>query len=156
MNEILENIRQYTGVDVSKRTRKRNVFEMRSVYFKLFRQTNPKASLAIIGESLGLDHATVIHSLKNFDFYAKHNPSLDEVYFKMLRMLPKEEKKDIDFEAIFELEKEVYHLKCEIERLKNPINKIKVVLDIEELLLKSPQKEILKERLEAFCKMNKL
>jgi hypothetical protein len=57
----------------------------------------PKASLAIIGESLGLDHATVIHSLKNFDFYAKHNPTLDQVYFKMLRMLPKEEKKKPEY-----------------------------------------------------------
>jgi hypothetical protein len=156
MNEVMENIKQYTGIDVSKKTRKRNVVEMRSVYFKLIQKQYPKSSLAIIGESLGLDHATVIHSLKNFDFYAKHNPTLNEVYYKMLRMLPKKEQKDIDFEAIFELEKEVYDLKCEIERLKNPINRMKVVLDIEELLLKSPQKEVLKERLEAFCKMNKL
>jgi hypothetical protein len=31
MNEIIENIKQYTGVDVSRKTRKRNVVEMRSL-----------------------------------------------------------------------------------------------------------------------------
>lgn len=65
---IKEHIEDITGVkDLSIKSRKREIVEIRSVCFTLTRTLCLGVSLASIGELYNKDHATVIHGLKMFE-----------------------------------------------------------------------------------------
>ncbi len=68
------------NIDISKRTRKRNYVYARAVYFKLCREYT-KLSLDDIGQTMGMDHASVVHSInKVFDSVVLYDKFLEDLY----------------------------------------------------------------------------
>ena len=73
-------IREITGVDVFKNTRKTEYVEYRSLYNYILWKVMKK-SLTWIRDNYkengkNYDHATVIHSIKMFDIYKKYNKNI--------------------------------------------------------------------------------
>jgi hypothetical protein len=164
MNSIIEQIQILTYVDITERTRKREVVELRSVYFTIMKAIKPNYTLAKLGDTLQLDHATVIHSLSNFDNYISYNPKLQDVF----NVLLEDNSIEID-DNTDNPESKIKLLKDKIEKLNNSNALLKakndrlindnrlhpVAYKINQLLLNSENKELIKERLNAFLKMNK-
>ena len=63
---IREFVEDYYGVVISVRTRKQETIKARFMYYKLIR-SNTKLSLDAIGKSLGYDHASVMHGVKQIN-----------------------------------------------------------------------------------------
>ena len=68
------------NIDISKRTRKRNYVYARAVYFKLCREYT-KLSLDDIGQTVDMDHASVVHAIsKVFDAVVFYDKFLEDLY----------------------------------------------------------------------------
>jgi len=63
-----DTVCKYYGIDIAKRTRKREYVLARSMYYKLLRE-NTKMSFQEIADSFNKDHATAMHSIKQLDGY---------------------------------------------------------------------------------------
>ena len=63
---IREFVEDYYGLVISVRTRKQETIKARFMYYKLVR-SNTKLSLDAIGKSLGYDHASVMHGVKQIN-----------------------------------------------------------------------------------------
>ena len=81
---ILEIIKQDSGIDVTLKTRHRDTIEMRSLYCHVVKEIHPKKTLKSIGDSLNLNHATVIHSLKQYELYEHYSPHLKVIKKRIL------------------------------------------------------------------------
>jgi chromosomal replication initiation ATPase DnaA len=78
-----ENVCKLTGTNVFEKTRKREVIEARSLlnwlYRKVCKMTYHSIARLYKKQGLNMDHATVIHSVKNYQMYEKYNRGLYEV-----------------------------------------------------------------------------
>lgn len=72
-----------SGIDVNEKTRKREVIEMRSLFFNLVKTLKPRISYSTIGRNVNVNHATVLHSLYMFDIYTKYNKELNDLKLKV-------------------------------------------------------------------------
>jgi hypothetical protein len=167
--ELKKAIQEITGVDINEVTRKRETIEARAIYYKVLKQIDKKKSLKSIGASVGKDHATVLHSLKNYDMFEQFNPTLKLFRKQILQRLnykPIEYFGNISNEQeierlnvyIFNMEQEIESLKETITNLQKPRNNYNIVNNIQELLLETEgkeQQEIIIERLQAVYRMNK-
>ena len=84
MKTTIEEIRSYvesrTGLDISKKTRKRPYVDARALYFALCRKYT-KASFDEIGVLVNKDHSTVVHSVLHcFDSVYKFNRLIRNIY----------------------------------------------------------------------------
>lgn len=84
MKTTIEEIRNYveskTGLDISRKTRKRQYVDARALYYKLSRE-NTDASLEEIGALVNRDHSSVVHSVLHcFDAVYKFNPLIRNIY----------------------------------------------------------------------------
>lgn len=73
LKEIIEIVNNHFEVDLSVTKRTREMVMVRACYYYLAKKKT-KCSLAKIGREIGRDHATVLHTLKNFEnwlFYDK-------------------------------------------------------------------------------------
>ena len=167
--QLKKVIQEITGVDINEVSRKREIIEARAVYYKILKQIDKKKSLQSIGASVGKDHATVLHSLKNYDMFEQFNPTLKIFRKQILQRLnyvtpeqvldmSKEELIDNLQIDIMKLTDEIENLQQTITNLQKPRNKYKIVNNIETLLLETEgkeQQEIIIERLQAVYRMNK-
>ena len=167
--QLKKVIQEITGVDINEVSRKREIIEARAVYYKILKQIDKKKSLKSIGASVGKDHATVLHSLKNYDMFEQFNPTLKIFRKQILQRLnyaspeqildiSKNELIDILQLDIMKLTDEIENLQQTITNLQKPRNKYKIVNNIETLLLETEgkeQQEIIIERLQAVYRMNK-
>ena len=167
--QLKKVIQEITGVDINEVSRKREIIEARAVYYKILKQIDKKKSLQSIGASVGKNHATVLHSLKNYDMFEQFNPTLKLFRKQILQRLnyaspeqildiSKEELIDSLQLDIMKLTDEIENLQQTITKLEKPRNKYKIVNNIETLLLETEgkeQQEIIIERLQALYKMNK-
>lgn len=167
--QLKKVIQEITGVDINELSRKREIIEARAVYYKILKQIDKKKSLKSIGASVGKDHATVLHSLKNYDMFEQFNPTLKLFRKQILQRLNYASGEHIldmtKDELIQNLQIDVMKLSSEIENLQEtitnlqkPRNKYKIVNNIETLLLETEgkeQQEIIIERLQAVYRMNK-
>lgn len=138
LKEIVDFINQELDLDIRKKTRKTRYIYARALYYKLSKE-HTNQSLSGIGELVGVDHATVLHSLKNTwhialgfgehiqDCYNKFN----EFVFLVKVKLAKEDADkavlsawDLEDENFVESE-EIVLLKKEISKLRNEIVFIK-------------------------------
>lgn len=113
------------GIDIAKNSRKIDYVMGRMVYYKLSKDFT-KYSLKIIGEKVGRDHATVIHSCKTFgnDILKNHvyckkysdNYSFLKVIFPEVKQELVEEEKNST--TILELVYERESLRHDILRMK--------------------------------------
>ena len=166
--QLKKAIQEITGVDINEVTRKRETIEARAIYYKVLKQIDKKKSLKSIGASVGKDHATVLHSLKNYDMFEQFNPTLKLFRKQILQRLNYATPDILDMtkdELIQSLQIDVMKLSSEIENLQEtitnlqkPKNNYNIVNNIQELLLETEgteQWQIIVERLQALYKMNK-
>jgi hypothetical protein len=167
--ELKKVIQEITGVDINEVSRKREIIEARAVYYKILKQIDKKKSLKSIGASVGKDHATVLHSLNNYDMFEQFNPTLKLFRKQILQRLNYVKPEDIlDVSKdeyiqslqidIMKLTDEIANLQETITNLQKPRNKYKIVNNIETLLLETEgkeQQEIIIERLQAVYRMNR-
>jgi hypothetical protein len=81
--QILKIISDELGVDLSRRTRKRDYVEGRFIYFD-FCRNHLNFSLEKAGKTLGYDHATVMHSVKQCKNLCEVDPSFKRKYDLLL------------------------------------------------------------------------
>lgn len=162
-------IKEITGVDINEVSRKREIIEARAIYYKVLKQIDKKKSLQSIANTVGKNHATVLHSLKNYDMFEMFNPTLKLFRKEILQRLNHK-----DFESILEMTKEemitnlhiealkqseeITNLQETITKLKASRNNYNIVNNIQELLIETEgteQWKIITERLQALYRMNK-
>lgn len=168
-SQLKKVIKEITGVDINEVSRKREIIEARAVYYKILKQIDKKKSLKSIGASVGKDHATVLHSLKNYDMFEQFNPTLKafrKQILKRLNFASPEQLCDMGKDElinslqidIMKLTDEIENLQETITNLQKPRNNYKIVNNIETLLLETEgkeQQEIIIERLQAVYRMNR-
>ena len=166
--QLKKAIQEITGVDINEVTRKRETIEARAIYYKVLKQIDKKKSLKSIGASVGKDHATVLHSLKNYDMFEQFNPTLKIFRKQILQRLNYATPDILDMTKdeliqslqidVMKLNDEIANLQETITNLQKPRNNYKIVNNIEQLLLETEGKEhqeIIIERLQAVYRMNR-
>ena len=167
--ELKKVIQEITGVDINEVSRKREIIEARAVYYKILKQIDKKKSLKSIGASVGKDHATVLHSLNNYDMFEQFNPTLKLFRKQILQRLnyaSTEQILDMSKDElinslqidIMKLTDEIENLQQTITNLQKPRNNYNIVNNIQQLLIETEgteQWQIITERLQALYRMNK-
>lgn len=166
--ELKKAIQEITGVDVNEVTRRRETIEARAIYYKVLKQIDKKKSLKSIGASVGKDHATVLHSLKNYDMFEQFNPTLKLFRKEIMQRLNYATPDILDMTKdeliqslqidVMKLTEEIANLQETITNLQKPRNNYNIVNNIQQLLLETEGKEhqeIIIERLQAVYKINR-
>ena len=164
--QLKKVIQEITGVDINEVSRKREIIEARAVYYKILKQIDKNKTLKSIGASVGKDHATVLHSLKNYDMFEQFNPTLKLFRKQILQRLnyaSPEQILDMSKEQLIDsLQLDIMKLNDEIINLQETINKPRnnynIVNNIQQLLIETEgteQWQIIIERLQALYKMNR-
>jgi hypothetical protein len=133
---LLEVITENTGIDVTVKTRKRETIEMRSLYCSVLKDLEPNKTLKAIGESLNLDHSTIVHSLSKYEMYERFSPDLKTMRKRIIS----------NFKEVEEESKEIK---------KN----YKIIDQLNQLLIDTEGSEtnyLLRIRLEALYEMNRI
>jgi uncharacterized tellurite resistance protein B-like protein len=162
---LKEIIKQETNTDIDIRTRKREVIELRSLYCNVLKELKPKKSLQAIGDTLELNHATVIHALKNYKMYEEYNPELKKFRATILSYFTMDETELKELNEIEKLKQQMYKLTFENDKLKRelkeqierPRHEYKIIDDLNNLMNNTKgtiQFDLIQDRLEAFYKMN--
>jgi hypothetical protein len=73
--EVKKVINEITNQDISKKLRKRKIVEARGIYFTILRDIYGMPYQAI-GDTIGMNHASVLHSCKNFKYWLITNKQL--------------------------------------------------------------------------------
>lgn len=102
-----------SGIDITKRTRHRNVIELRSLFYNIVKEVSPISTYSAIGKSVGVNHATVLHSLQMFDVYSKYNKQLNELKDNVVRRF----KLENNFYGIKTIDEEIQRLELRIAEL---------------------------------------
>jgi hypothetical protein len=140
---IIEKIKQETGIDVTLKGRKREQVEMKVLASFLFRQKG--LSLQQIGKELNLNHATIIHHLKNYESVKYYNPKIQELENFLLELKP-------DF-VVESLQKTNQLKDQEINKLKETIKQLQPNKNINRLIAILDNEDI-KAKFEAFLNIN--
>ena len=128
---LKEIILKETDIDVSKNSRKHNIIEARALYFYLVKHFKPKMTLQEIADSVNKNHATVIHSLNNYEMYEKFNRDL-----RSLRNIITNE---IDEENILNTE-DNEELRLELKKKNLKISELEIQLEESNLRLNKLEK----------------
>ena len=159
-------IKQETNTDIDIRTRKREVIELRSLYCNVLKQLKPNKTLQAIGDTLELNHATVIHALKNYKMYEEYNPELKRFKANVLSYFTIDNEEELkELSEIEKLKLQVYKVTLENDKLKKeikdkleiPVSEFKIIDNLNALMTNTKgtiQFNLIEERLEAFYKMN--
>jgi len=87
--KIAKRINKLTDVNVFENSRSSKVVEVRSLLNKILYdfKNMTLAQIRDFYRNTGkhMDHATVLHSLKNFNMYRKYNPKLNEYFDEMIK-----------------------------------------------------------------------
>jgi len=171
--EITERLKEIilkeTDIDVSKNSRKHNIIEARALYFYLVKHFKPKMTLQEIAESVNKNHATVIHSLNNYEMYEKFNRDLRSLRNIIVNQM--DEENVLNTENINELRLElkkknlrVSELEIQLEESNLRLNKLekaayeyKIINNLNNLLNQTKDTEhhnVMIIRLEAIYDMN--
>jgi len=116
-------IKKQTGKDITINTRHRELVFARKIYYKVLTLTT-KMSYKSMGDTLGQTHATVLHSLNNFDWDYNHIPAFKEAYDKVYNLYTKKGTVATVETLTYEnrvLEEKIAELKGQIEELGNEL-----------------------------------
>lgn len=129
IDNVIETIEKELNIDnLKKKTRKLKYIDARRIAFKIFREKG--LTFDKIGSIFDLNHASVIHSLKDFDFFVKHLKGYEESYNSIrYKSLDPELRKKVIISEIYELQKE-YFIIC-----KNNEEDINNLLEVNKLAL---------------------
>ena len=163
---LKEIIKQETNTDIDIRTRKREVIELRSLYCNVLKQLKPNKTLQAIGDTLELNHATVIHALKNYKMYEEYNPELKKFRTTVLSYFTIDNEQELkELSEIEKVKQQLYKLTFENDKLKKelqeqidrPRYEYQIIDNLNNLLSNTKgttQHTLINDRLEAFYKMN--
>lgn len=152
-NKIKELILKELRIDISEQSRKREIIEARALYFYLVRKIYTKRSLQSIAADFDMNHATVVHALKNFPMYENYNTKILDCKNLILHLLGGEVEQEMTEEDKFK--KKLHDLEQELNK---PRYKYKIIENLNNLLEATKgteQHELITLRLEAFYTMNK-
>lgn len=80
IEKIRKEVEQATMQDLSVKRRQRELVYARAIYFKLCKEKST-LTLQQIADTLGVNHATVLHAIKNvFPEMMNHEPLYKEIY----------------------------------------------------------------------------
>ena len=117
-SEVNETVRQHIinelGLDVKEPSRERNIVEARSLYYVILFELTPRQSLIKIGKSVGRNHATVIHSMNNYESFCFYNKQLNLIKNKILSLY-----------KVFENINRLENIDDEIQRLEYMVQMLK-------------------------------
>lgn len=119
--KIIDIVNEQSGLDIKKKTRRREYVEARALCYTLLRE-HLNTPYWVIGHAFGLTHASVLHATNEFPFMMKFNPKLKDMYFDIKSEVQNIEKK------LSPKEKREYHLMDEVIRLKEENRSLKVRL----------------------------
>ncbi len=163
---LKEIIKQETNTDIDIRTRKREVIELRSLYCNVLKELKPNKTLQAIGDTLELNHATVIHALKNYKMYEEYNPELKKFRTTILSYFTIDNEQELkELSEIEKVKQQLYKLTCENDKLKKqlqdqidrPRYEYQIIDNLNNLLSNTKgtiQHTLINDRLEAFYKIN--
>ena len=163
---LKEIIKQETNTNIDIRTRNRQTVEMRSLYCNILKELKPNKTLQAIGDTLELNHATVIHALKNYKMYEEYNPELKKFKRTILSYFTIDNEEELkELSEIEKVKQQLYKLTFENDKLKRdlkeqierPRYENKIIDDLNNLMNNTKgtlQFDLIQERLEAFYKMN--
>jgi len=164
---LKEIIFQETDTDINIRTRKKNTVEIRSLYCNILKELKPNKTLQSIGDTLELNHASVIHSLKMYEVYSKDNSDLKKLkQIIMSHFIKVDERQIEELNEVEQLQQRIYQLTFDKDRLEIELRKQKqikrydfeIIENLNNLLEETKdtmQYDIINDRLQAFYRMNK-
>jgi hypothetical protein len=139
---------------------------MRSLYCNVLKQLKPNKTLQAIGDTLELNHATVIHALKNYKMYEEYNPELKKFRTTILSYFTIDNEEELkELSEIEKVKQQLYKLTFENDKLKKelqeqinrPRYEYQIIDNLNNLLSNTKgtiQHTLINDRLEAFYKMN--
>jgi hypothetical protein len=165
-DRLKEIILQETGEDINIKTRKKNTVEIRSLYCTILKQLKPHKTLQSIGETIDLNHATIIHALRMYEVYSKDNSDLKKIKDTILSHFIKVDKQIEELTETEALQQQINTLRFNNNELKNELKKqqqtkkynYEIIENLNNLLEETNgtmQYEIINDRLKAFYIMNK-
>lgn len=137
--KTVEFVNEFFGVDISSKSRKREIVEARMMYAKLMKRYT-KHSLSAIGAPIGRDHSMIIHYNKNFAWLKKSEPefarkfdTLNDMYEEFREAWFDAERFDEKSKILF-LQKALNAEQEKVERYEKYINKIQRLDSIIQLI----------------------
>ena len=111
--KLLKDIKTITGIDITKKSRRREIVEIKAIYCNILRQNNH--TFQFIADSLNLVHASVINLTKVYEII-NHLPHIKRIE-KKIKLL----NDGFNFEFL-EYQNQIDELKLENDELKQKMN----------------------------------
>ena len=105
-----------SGVDITERSRERDIVEMRAVYYKILRDVH-HFSLTRIAKSIGYNHATVLHALNNYDAWSSFSNNMVTCYNNVKEIISNDENQDSVYEDVMALRRRIEMLELSNQQL---------------------------------------
>ena len=64
------------GIDITEKSRKREIVEARALFFYIMKRIEPRTTYTELGNYCNILHCSVIYALKNYETYEKYNYTL--------------------------------------------------------------------------------
>lgn len=80
INSLKDGVSEFFNVDLSSKKRDTKHYRARSIFYKLCFKLVYKPTYQAIGDSVNRNHATVIHSVKNFERDLKFDSHMSDMY----------------------------------------------------------------------------
>ena len=121
---LKEIVTKYLEVDITENIRKRDIVDARAVYAKILHDKG--YSYPMIGKSLGRDHSTVIHHVRNLnnlmfiieDLNTKYTLCRDE-FFAMSKVTSTDSRFEMYKDEIMHLKKRLEYIEYKEKELSN-------------------------------------
>ena len=154
--EIIARVSKEFGIDITKRTRKTEYLYARAVYYKLAKEIFHR-TYADIGKEVGLNHATVLHSIKEvFPVIKMFEPNIIVRYNKLYDRIKfdKEQQREIPYTQE-EAKKEIIDLRYRLSLAEAQARKVMTLGPFEDLLNRVPEEKVdlVRLRLDAMIRM---
>jgi hypothetical protein len=157
LEKLIDLVIEHTGIDIRNKRRKMEYVMARCIYFKIAYDDLHIASLHQIGDSLGKDHATVLHSVRT-SFYQleKYFPTLYRKYLTILDLVrgiksgDRPAERDLVEDRLQQKDNEIESLNRQIQSMTD--GSLSSIINI---LRRVPEEklELFKVRIEAIAKM---
>lgn len=118
-------IKEQTGLDINKVSRKREVIRARKAYYKLLNLTT-KLTYTTMAKSVGKTHATVLHALREFDYDYKTDKQFKELYDNLFTVYVDGKELDTTDKLVYEnlkLQEKIRILNNELEEVRSELKK---------------------------------
>lgn len=161
MESLLEVVNMTTGLDIKKKTRKREYVNARMVFVHILRSKgHPYTHIA---DFLGVNHATIIHSQRKAEWFVKTEPEIRELFKICNDMHQKTYYSDRQLamdeiiSSLYKKDEEIEQLSLRIQQLESELKrKIKHESRLEEMFAVLQNRVPLGREKELTIKFNRL